>query len=101
MADMSASTEGIIAAVKASEPDSHWVIGTEVNLVDRLARLHPDMTIHSLTAACLCPTMSAIKPAHLLWVLDNLAAGKVVNWIQVPPSIAVQAKKCLDRMLAV
>ncbi len=101
LADMSASTEGIIAAVKASEPDSHWVIGTEVNLVDRLARLHPDMTIHSLTAACLCPTMSAIKPAHLLWVLDNLAEGKVVNRIQVPPSIAVQAKKCLDRMLAV
>lgn len=101
LADMSGSTEAIISAVAASKPGSHWVIGTEVNLVDRLAKQHPDKTIDSLTPACLCPTMSAIKPANLLWVLDNLATGNVVNQIQVPQAIAVQAKNCLDRMLAI
>jgi quinolinate synthase len=101
LADMSGSTEGIISALESSAPDSHWVIGTEVNLVDRLARLHPEMTVHSLTPGCLCPTMSAVKPANLLWVLDNLAEGRVVNRIQVPESVAGQAKRCLDRMLSV
>jgi quinolinate synthase len=101
LADMSGSTEAIISAVAASEPGSHWVIGTEVNLVDRLAKQHPDKTIHSLTPACLCPTMSALKPANLLWMLDNLAKGNVVNRIQVPQAIAVQAKKCLDKMLSI
>ncbi len=100
-ADMSGSTEAIIAAVESAEPASHWVIGTEVNLVRRLAGLHPDMTIHSLTQGCLCPTMSAVKPANLLWVLDNLAEGKVVNQIKVPQEIAGQAGRCLDRMLSI
>ncbi|MCI5145437.1 MAG: quinolinate synthase NadA, partial [Candidatus Electrothrix sp. AR3] len=101
LVDMAGSTEAIIAAVESSEPDSHWVIGTEINLVQRLARLHPEMTIQPLTRGCLCPTMAAIQPANLLWALDNLAEGKVVNQIQVPESIAIQAKKCLDRMLAI
>jgi quinolinate synthase len=101
LADMSGSTEAIISAVAASKSGSHWVIGTEVNLVDRLAKQHPDKTIHSLTPACLCPTMSALKPANLLWMLDNLAEGNVVNRIQVPQAIAVQAKKCLDKMLSI
>ncbi|MCI5209588.1 MAG: quinolinate synthase NadA, partial [Candidatus Electrothrix sp. ATG2] len=101
LADMSGSTEAIISAVAAGEPGSHWVIGTEINLVDRLAKQHPDKSIHSLTPACLCPTMSAVKPVNLLWVLDNLAEEKVVNQIQVPQPIAVQAKSCLDRMLSI
>lgn len=100
LADMSGSTEGIISAVAAGETGSHWVIGTEINLVDRLTKQHPDKTIHSLTPACLCPTMSAVKPANLLWVLDNLAEGKVVNRIQVPQETAMPAKSCLDRMLS-
>lgn len=100
LADMSGSTEAIIAAVAAGQPGSHWVIGTEINLVDRLAKQHPDKTIHSLTPACLCPTMSAIGPSNLLWMLDNLAEGKVVNRIQVPQETAVQARSCLDRMLS-
>jgi len=99
LADLSGSTEGIIAAVAAGEPGSSWVIGTEVNLVHRLALLHPDKTIHSLTPACLCPTMDAIGPVNLLWVLDNLAESRVVNRIQVPETVAVQARKSLDRML--
>ncbi|RUM33112.1 MAG: quinolinate synthase [Desulfobulbus sp.] len=101
LADMSGSTEGIISAVAAGKPGSHWVIGTEINLVKRLADQHPDKTIHSLTPGCLCPTMDAIKPVNLLWVLDNLAAGNPVNRVQVPPQIAAQARKSLDRMLAI
>ena len=101
LADMSGSTEGIIAAVAEGKPGSHWVIGTEINLVDRLAAEHPDKTIDALTPGCLCPTMDAIKPVNLLWVLDNLAKGHLVNHIQVQESIASQARKALDRMLAI
>jgi len=101
LADMSGSTEAIISAVTDSRPGSHWVIGTEINLVDRLAEQHPDKTVHSLTPACLCPTMSAVKPANLLWVLDNLAEGRVVNRIQVPRKTALQARSCLERMLSI
>ncbi len=101
LADLSGSTEMIISAVADGKPGSSWVIGTEINLVHRLARLHPDKTIHSLSDACLCPTMDAVKPANLLWVLDNLAEGRVVNRIQVPPDIARQARKSLDQMLAI
>ncbi len=101
LADMSGSTEGIINAVTAGKPGSQWVIGTEINLVDRLAALHPDKVVHSLTPGCLCPTMDAIKPVNLLWVLDNLADGRVVNRVEVPPALAAQAVKSLDRMLAI
>lgn len=101
LADMSGSTEGIINAVENSAAGSHWVIGTEINLVERLARQHPDKTIDSLTPGCLCPTMDTIRPVNLLWVLDHLAKGRVVNQITVPAAIAEQARKSLDRMLAI
>ena len=101
LADLSGSTEAIIAAVRDGKPGSHWVIGTEINLVQRLARQHPDKTVHSLTPGCLCPTMDTIKPVNLLWVLDNLAKGRVVNQIKVEAEIAGQAIKSLDRMLAI
>ncbi|MCI5120843.1 MAG: quinolinate synthase NadA [Candidatus Electrothrix sp. AUS4] len=101
LADMSGSTEAIISAVATSQAGSHWVVGTELNLVERLAKQHPDKSIHSLTPSCLCPTMSAVKPANLLWVLDNLVEGRVVNQIQVPEKIALQARNCLDRMLSI
>jgi quinolinate synthase len=101
LADLSGSTEAIIQAVAGGEPGSHWIIGTEINLVQRLSAQHPDKTIHSLTPGCLCPTMDAVKPPNLLWILDNLAEGRVVNRIQVPPEIAEQARKSLDRMLAI
>jgi quinolinate synthase len=101
LADLSGSTEGIIKAVSTSEPGSHWVIGTEINLVERLAGQYPDKRIDHLAPACLCPTMDAVGPANLLWVLDNLAEGRVVNRIPVNPDIAVQARKALDQMLAI
>ncbi len=101
VADLFGSTEGIIKAVAQGAPGSHWVIGTEINLVRRLADEYPDRIINSLTPGCLCPTMDAIGPANLLWVLDNLANGRIVNQIQVDPETAAQACKSLNQMLAI
>lgn len=99
--DLYGSTETIIKAVADSPAGSHWVIGTEYNLVNRLARQHPDKVVQHLGEACLCPTMAAIRPAHLLWLLDELAAGRVVNQVRVDPAVAAEARLALDRMLAI
>lgn len=101
-ADMYGSTEGIIKAVRESAPGTAWAIGTEVNLVNRLKKQHPDKHIHLLAdTPCTCLTMCRITPASLLKVLDNLAEGKVVNRISVEPEIAKGAKLALDRMLEI
>jgi len=101
-ADLYGSTEAIIKAVSDSPPGSKWAIGTEINLVNRLKKQHPDKAIHSLSPfQCLCSTMYRIKPGYLLWVLDNLAEGRVVNRIRVDPATAAQAKIALDRMLEI
>lgn len=101
-ADRYGSTEGIIAAIQASEPGSSWAVGTEINLVNRLKKQHPDKQIHLLAPTpCICHTMSCITPTNLLWVLDNLAGDKVVNQIRVDPLTAAGAKLALDRMLAI
>ncbi|MCK9296325.1 MAG: quinolinate synthase NadA [Desulfobulbaceae bacterium] len=101
-ADYYGSTERIIEAVRESEAGAVWAIGTEVNLVNRLKKQHPDKTIHLLAPTpCTCGTMSCITPANLLWVLDNLAQGKVVNQITVDEQTAVGAKLALDRMLEI
>ena len=101
-ADLYGSTEKIISAVSDSPAGSKWAIGTEVNLVNRLASQHPDKEIHSLSPfQCLCSTMYRIKPAYLLWVLDNLSKGQVVNQITVDPETARLAKLSLDRMLTI
>lgn len=101
-ADQYGSTEAIITAVRDSPVGSKWAIGTEVNLVNRLKSRFPDREIHSLSPfQCLCSTMYRIKPGYLLWVLDNLAQGRVVNRITVPPEVAAEAKLSLDRMLRI
>ena len=100
--DLYGSTEGIIAAVEKSRPGSVWAVGTEVNLVKRLQRQHPDKTIHLLAeSSCICATMSYITPAKLLWVLDNLAEGRLVNQIRVEEETASGARLALERMLAI
>ncbi len=102
LADRYGSTEAIIKAVAESPSGSRWAVGTEINLVNRLSRQYPDKSIHSLSPfQCLCSTMYRIKPSYLLWVLDNIAAGRAVNRITVAPETAVQAKLALDRMLAI
>ncbi len=100
-ADLCGSTEYIIEQVRAAPPGTHWAIGTEINLVHRLALQHPEQRIQSLQKnVCPCATMNRIDPAHLLWALENLAEGHVVNPIRVPEDQRAQARIALDRMLA-
>ena len=100
-ADLVGSTEYIIDQVAQAAPGTSWAIGTEVNLVHRLALEHPDQTIRSLQKnVCPCATMNRIDPAHLLWTLENLVDGHVVNVVRVSDEVRANAKVALDRMLA-
>ena len=100
-ADLAGSTEFIIEHVANAVPGTHWVIGTEINLVHRLALEHPEQRIESLQKnVCPCATMNRIDPAHLLWALENLADGVTVNPIRVPDHIRHDARTALDRMLS-
>ena len=99
-ADLAGSTEYIIEQVEQAPPGTHWAIGTEINLVRRLALAHPEQRIQSLQKnVCPCATMNRIDPAHLLWALENLVAGRRVNVVQVPETVKHYAKVALDRML--
>jgi quinolinate synthase len=99
-ADMNGSTEFILKTVEAAPAGSIWAIGTEINLVSRLAKEHPDQTIFCLDEQiCPCSTMYRIHPSFLLWALENLAAGNVVNEIIVPEKTKAFARLALDRML--
>ena len=100
-ADLAGSTEFIIEQVRGATPGTRWAIGTEINLVHRLALEHPEQHVRSLQKnVCPCATMNRIDPAHLLWVLENLADGHVVNPVHVPEQVRRNAKVALDRMLA-
>ena len=101
-ADFVGSTEFIVRTIEQAAPGTSWAVGTEINLVKRLANEHPDKRIFCLDPiVCPCSTMYRIHPAFLAWALDNLVAGRVVNRIEVPPAIADQARTALNRMLAV
>ena len=101
-ADMSRSTEGITHAVDEAPPGSTWAVGTEINLVNRLAQENPDKTIFCLDPiVCPCTTMYRIHPAYLLWVLESLLEGEVVNEITVEEETARYARIALERMLQV
>ena len=102
-ADQSGSTERIIQEVSESPVGSIWAVGTEVHLVNRLAReLAPDRTVLSLDQfGCLCSTMFRVSPNHLLWVLEELVAGRVQNRIVVPDDQAHWNRVALDRMLSI
>jgi quinolinate synthase len=100
-ADHVGSTEYIITTIEAAPSGSSWAIGTELNLVKRLALAHPDKQIVFLDrTVCFCSTMNRIDLPHLVWALENLVAGTVVNRIQVDPDVAHWAGVALDRMLA-
>jgi quinolinate synthase len=99
-ADLVGSTEYIIEQVRAAPAGTHWAVGTEINLVRRLAHEHPEQRIESLQAdVCPCATMNRIDPAHLLWVLENLLEGHPVNVVRVPETVRHYARLALDRML--
>jgi quinolinate synthase len=101
-ADHVGSTEYITRMIHESAPGSAWGVGTEVSLVNRLAREHPDRMVFSLDPiVCPCSTMYRIHPAYLLWVMDALLEGQVVNQITVAPETALQARVALERMLSV
>ncbi|MBI5830841.1 MAG: quinolinate synthase NadA [Armatimonadetes bacterium] len=99
-ADLAGSTEFIIKHIKEAEPGTIWAVGTEIHLVQRLARQHPEQTIVSLDdCRCQCATMFRISPQHLAWMLEELVAGRVHNRITVDQETAHWARKSLDRML--
>ena len=101
-ADLSGSTSRIIREIEQAPPGTKWAIGTELHLVNRLRREHPEQEIHLLsTAVCLCTTMFRINLAHLCWAVENLAAGTPVNVIEVDPETARWALEALRRMLQV
>ncbi len=100
-ADLYGSTEYIIKVIEESPKGSVWAVGTEINLVKRLAVEHPDKTIFCLDPiVCPCSTMYRIHPAYLAWVLEELALGRVVNQVSVDAETATWAKVALERMLA-
>ncbi len=100
-ADLDGSTEFIIKTISAAPAGTTWAVGTEINLVSRLAREFPDKSIFCLDpVVCPCSTMYRIHPHYLLWVLESLVAGQVVNQIKVRPDIAADARLALERMLS-
>jgi quinolinate synthase len=100
-ADVVGSTEMIIKTVKESAPGSKWAIGTELNLVSRLANENLDKQVVFLDkTVCYCSTMNRIDLPHLVWVMESLVSGRLVNQIKVEVEVAKYAKVALERMLA-
>ncbi|MCU1406745.1 MAG: nadA [Glaciihabitans sp.] len=99
-ADEAGSTDYIQKAIAAAEPGSTFAIGTEINMVQRLAAQYPEHTIFCLDpVVCPCSTMYRIHPGYLAWVLEALVRGEVLNRITVPESVAAPARVALERML--
>jgi len=100
-ADENGSTEYIIKVIEQAPAGTVWAVGTEINLVKRLADEHPEQTIFCLDPiVCPCSTMYRIHPAYLAWVLEELVAGRVINQVTVDAETAEWAKVALERMLA-
>src|SRR6266513_914948 len=100
-ADQIGSTEGIIKAIQASPVGTEWAVGTEIHLVNRLGKELKDHRVISLDPnVCVCTTMFRITPQHLLWALENLGEGNVVNRISVDERTRHHARVALDRMLS-
>ena len=103
LADHVGSTEHIVKVVKEAAPNTRWLVGTELNLVNRLAEeVKPEGKIVQFMAptVCMCSTMQRIDPQHLAWTLENLADGNVVNQIRVPEHEAQLARLAVEKMLA-
>lgn len=102
--DYIGSTEYILKTVREAEPNTRWLVATELNMVNRL---HEECkaegkNVHFMSPTlCMCSTMFRTDPQHLAWIMENLAEGTVLNRISVPPAEAALAKKALDNMLSV
>jgi quinolinate synthase len=100
-ADQVGSTEHIIRVLDAAPAGSAWAVGTELNLVRRLAAAHPDKQVTFLdSTVCYCSTMNRIDLPHLVWTLESLVAGAVRNVITVDPETTAAARAALAQMLA-
>jgi quinolinate synthase len=101
-ADLDGSTEVIARTITDAPPGAKFAVGTEINLVSRLARENPDKTVFCLDpVVCPCATMYRIHPAYLAWALDELADGRIVNQVMVDDETAQYARIALERMLVV
>ena len=101
-ADGIGSTDYLIKKVKEAPSGSAFAIGTEIHLINRVAKEHPDKHVITLDdSGCLCTTMFRISPQHLCWALENLVEGNVVNPIKVKPGVKRWARVALDRMLEI
>lgn len=99
-ADLVGSTEYILKTIEAAPAGSEWAVGTELHLVNRMAKEHPDKAIHFLSPmVCMCATMYRIDLPHLAWCLENLARGTPVNRVRVPDDVKASARDSLRRML--
>ena len=104
LSDYVGSTDFILKTITDSKPNTRWLVGTELNLVNRIAeQVKPQGKIVQFMAptVCMCSTMARIDPQHLAWTLENLVDGKVVNQIKVPARDADLARIALKRMLEV
>jgi quinolinate synthase len=102
--DYVGSTEFIIKTIAESEPGTRWLVGTELNLVNRLHQQYQSegKNVHFMSpTVCMCSTMFRIDPQHLAWTLESLVDGNPVNQIRVPAEEAAQARLALERMLEV
>ncbi len=102
MSDYVGSTEYIIKTITEAEADTQWLVGTELNLVNRLHQTlaSENKTVQFMSPmVCMCSTMFRIDPQHLAWVLENLVEGNIVNQISVPEDVADSARSALQRML--
>ncbi len=100
-ADVVGSTEKIIQTVSQSPSGSVWAVGTELNLVSRLAQQNPDKQVLFLDkTVCYCSTMNRIDLPHLVWAMESVLAGHIVNEIKVDPRVAKYSKLALEQMLA-
>jgi quinolinate synthase len=102
LSDSVGSTEHIVKCVTQSPVGTKWAIGTEIHLVNRLKNENPDRFIIPLDdCGCFCSTMFRIDPPHLLWSMENLVGGTIVNEIEVDPEVAEWARVSLNRMLEI
>ncbi|MDC1312004.1 quinolinate synthase NadA [Burkholderiales bacterium] len=102
--DFVGSTEYIVETIAAAKPNTHWLVGTELNLVTRIAeefRPQGKLVEFMSPLVCMCSTMNRIDPQHLAWQLDNLRDGNLVNQICVPDSEKDMARLSLERMLSI
>ena len=102
MSDYVGSTEYIIRTISEAEPGTQWLVGTELNLVNRLHQTlaNENKTVQFMSPmVCMCSTMFRIDPQHLAWVLENLAEGNVVNQVSVTEPVASNARTAIQRML--